>query len=444
MQRVLHKGWDIDLIPTGRTHEGQPVMGLFGQNGLNDIEPDGSFVPCDMTVEEITQGVTHLKVKRGRWGEVRFGDADHPNPFLVKFKDKDLKGVSFKYTGANGSSMTANNGKPLCDFDNGISIESTPTYNGVKMDIIVNNPLTAPLEYPFSIKTYGQDYDFIEENGGATLKGEDQESIFIRPPYAIDDAGDIGPVVIHYTGVVNNLITFKKVVDEAWFRQALAPVKIDPFIVIDGDSATVGDALLSGVPIQQDFNYGGRGDLGAFKASVSNQGTALFYFDISVLSNVTVIDARIGLDIYLKSGTSYATKVFEVLKPWSQGDKNGVTATAGEVTWLSQIFSSNPAWAGGGCQGSGSDHNATEESSVTVTAVNSDVHFALTNATVQEHINTPSSNNGYVFISQDVSFAGAFWFARSSDTGSGNKPYIYIEYTEGAAGRRRRILERGV
>ena len=153
---IKHKDWDINEHATGRFKNGKPIVGVMFQNGLNDINPDGSFSPCDMEIEEVTQGVTYLKAKRGRWGEMRFGDSSHSNSFLVKIKNKGMKGVSFKYTGGKGQTMTVNNGKPLCNFDNGISIESTPYYKGIKMDIIVSNPLNAPIEYPFSVKTYGQ------------------------------------------------------------------------------------------------------------------------------------------------------------------------------------------------------------------------------------------------------------------------------------------------
>ena len=153
---MIYKSWDINEHATGRFKDGKPVIGATFQNGLNDIEPDGSFVPCDMGIENVIVGVTHLKINRGRYGQLRFGDSGHPNSFLVKIKKKgNIKGLSFKYTGSNGNSMTTENGKVVCTFDNDISIESTPYYKGVKMDIVVNDPITAPVEYPFSIKTWG-------------------------------------------------------------------------------------------------------------------------------------------------------------------------------------------------------------------------------------------------------------------------------------------------
>ncbi|MCK5606757.1 hypothetical protein KAR91_32945 [Candidatus Pacearchaeota archaeon] len=431
MPPVTHKSWDINEHATGRFKDGKSIVGAIFQNGLNDIEPDGSFVPCDERISEVTQGVTHLKMNRGRMGELRFGDSNHPNSFLVKIKNKALKGVSFKYTGAEGESMTANNGKPLCHFDNGISIETTPYYKGVKMDIIVNDPLTAPFEYPFSVKTYGQDYNFIEENGGATLKGEDQEPIFIKPPYAVDANGDIGPVTIHYTGIVNNLITFKKVVDEAWFRQAAAPVRIDPDVTIDDDSGTLIDTILYG-PIP-DSNYG-TNNVGICEYT-ANRVNELIKVDLSSITGAA-ISGYFGLDIHL--GTFPLTiEWHKTLKPWIEGTHNG-GVSAGEPTWNSQ---SHPdAWDTGGCLGDGTDRQTVEEGTKVITATGSDQLLNMTIATMQSWLNNPVNNHGVV-ISAPNSVAGKTMQWRSSEAVAGNKPYFYIEYTEAAAaGRRRRTL----
>ncbi len=419
---IYHKDWDINEHATGQFKNGKPVIGATFQNGLNDIEPDGSFVPCDEGISEVTQGVTHLKMNRGRMGELRFGDSSHPNSFLVKIKNKAFKGVSFKYTGANGSSMTANNGKPLCHFDNDISIESTPYYKGVKMDIIVNDPLTAPLEYPFSIKTYGQGYTFIEENGGATLRGEDQDPIFIKPPYAIDANGDIGIVTIQYTGMVNNLITFKKVVDEEWFRQAAAPVRIDPDVTIDDDTGTFEDAIIStGFP-NNNLGANPQGDTLSFDPAPKE--STLLYVDLSVYTNISVTDARFGLDV--SSGTyPIDTNMHNVLVAWGEGNKVNAAATDGECSWN---HSEHPTtWNTAGCKGNGSDRAATPVGSLQFTANNSDTHYAISNASVQGWIDDAVSNFG-VLIESPNAVSGKLVVWRSSE-GPGNKPYFYMEYT---------------
>lgn len=431
---IHHKGWDINEEPTGKTHKGKPIIGTTIQNGLNDIEPaipgqKRTFVPCDEGVSEVTQGVTHLKMNRGRMGELRFGDSSHPNSFLVKIKNKDLKGVSFKYTGATGSSMTANNGKPLCHFDNGISIESTPYYKGVKMDIIINDPLAAPLEYPFSVKTYGQDYTFIEENGGATLRGEDQSPIFIKPPYAVDANGDVGSVTIHYTGMDGNLITFKKVVDEAWFRQAAAPVRIDPDITIDRDSGTFIDTYLNSAPANLDKNSGIVNIIWTHRFTAgTNETDAMTNADLTSLSGKTVLNAHLGATESNRSGNGYNIKIHRIIAgAWIEGTKNNTTASAGEPTFNNRAHPAT-AWNTAGCRGSGTDYQTTPESTTFVGSAGTHT-FDLTPATLQDMIENPSTNYGFIWRTDDAA-AGEFEQFHSSE-GAGAKPFIYIEYTEG-------------
>lgn len=435
MKELIHKRkLDSKTFDTGRTQlnvDGvteDPIYGTRVQNGLHAIESDGSLVDCDMGIEESTDGVTHLRAKKGRWGQMRFGDSSHPNSFLVKIKNKDLKGVSFKYTGANGSSMTANNGKPLCNFDNGISIESTPYYKGVKMDIIVNDPLTAPLEYHFSVKTYGQDYDFIEENGGATLRGEDQDPIFIKPPYAEDANGDIGPVTIHYTGMDGNLITFKKAIDEEWLRQAVAPVRIDPDVTIDDVSGTLEDTRIAHFTGLDDYNYGGATFLNFVNNAANDMQNDLLRVDLTAYSGIIVTSAKFGIDIYFKNTQNPALSIHRMLRAWGEGNRNGATATAGQSSW-NDFFQPN-AWATAGALSNGNDRQTSAESTTTITGVDSDFALDLTAASVQDDIDNPGNNHGYgVYNTNQV--AGSNAKAYTSESGVGNIPYFYMEWIAG-------------
>jgi hypothetical protein len=419
---LIHKRkWDSKTFNTGRTKidpvtkKVLPILATKLQNGLHDIEPDGSFVPCDIRVSEVTQGVTHLKMNRGRMGELRFGDSSHPNSFLVKIKNKGLKGVSFKYTGADGESMTANNGKPLCHFDNGISIESTPYYKGVKMDIIVNDPTTAPLEYPFSVKDYGQKYTFIENaDGGATLRGEDQDPIFVKPPYAVDANGDIGPVTIHYTGMDGNLITFKKVVDEAWLRQAAAPVRIDPDVTIeDGvDGGVIEDSYIWDTVATT--NYGSTTPIVLYNNG--SQEKILFYkVDLSGIGPIAVIDAYMGLD--MASGFSFplVAESHEVIPLWVES----------QITW--NLSSAGNSWNTAGAKGDGIDRVAAVDAEETFTEIVSDFHFKVSNTLAE------SSLGGWLSLMIEHKVVGGQAEIHSSETVTGNKPYFYVEFTEEAA-----------
>ncbi len=221
-----HKDWDINEEATGRVKNGKPITGVTFQNGLNDIEPDGSFVPCDMGLATVIEGVTTHRVQRGRYGELRFADTGEANKHLCKIKYKDNKGISFKYLGGNSDLPDVSGGKPKFTSDNGVEIEHIPTYKGVVINIIINDPLTAPFEHTFSVKTYGQDYTYIQQEGAIVAMGNDLKAITMRANPATDANGDESPVTLVLAEVVGGLQTFKKVVDETWLRAAAAPVVI--------------------------------------------------------------------------------------------------------------------------------------------------------------------------------------------------------------------------
>lgn len=223
---MRHKDWDINEQQTGRFQGGKPIVGATFQNGLNDIEPDGSFVPCNMSIDSIVDGVTTHRVNRGRYGELRFADTGESNKHLCKIKYKDNKGISFKYLGGDSDLPDISNGKPKFTSSNGVEIEHIPTYKGVAINIIISDPLTAPFEHTFSIKTYGQDYAYTEQNGAIVATGDDAKTITMRANLATDANGDESPVSLVLTGEVSGFQTFKKVVDEAWLRAAAAPVTI--------------------------------------------------------------------------------------------------------------------------------------------------------------------------------------------------------------------------
>ena len=223
---MIHKDWDIDETSTDRVKNGNPIKGVTFQNGLNDIELDGSFVACDMSIAAADDGVTTHQVKRGRYGELRFSDTGESNKHLCKIKYKNNKGISFKYLGGDSALPDVSNGKPRFISDNGVEIEHIPTYKGVAIYIIINDPLTAPFEYSFSIKTYGQNYIYTEVDGAIIATGDDTKTITVRANPASDATDNESPVTLVLTGEVGGFQTFKKIVDEDWLRAAAAPVTI--------------------------------------------------------------------------------------------------------------------------------------------------------------------------------------------------------------------------
>lgn len=224
---IQHADWDRnENRNTGRFKGKKPIIEAIFQNGLNDIEPNGSFVPCDMGVEDYHGNVTTHKIKRGRYGRLGFTDSANNNKHLCKLIEKDGTGVSVKHIDGDSDLPTVSNGRPSFVSTNGVTLEHIPTYKGVRIELVIFNPLTAPTEHSFSIKTYKQGYTFKEQNEGIVAIGDNGKKITFRASYATDANGDMSLVPLVLTELVGEYQTFKKVVDETWLRQATAPVRL--------------------------------------------------------------------------------------------------------------------------------------------------------------------------------------------------------------------------
>lgn len=430
MPQIIHADWDINKHPTGRFHTDletgrkSPIIGVTFQNGLNDIEPDGSFVPCDMGLDDVADGVTTHMVRRGRYRELRFTDIASTNKHLCKYKDKDGNGQSIKCIDDDCNLPDVSNGKPKFTSSNGITIEHTPTYNGVKIEIVISDPAMAPLEYTFSIKDYGQAYEFTESNGALIATGVNGKKIIYQAPYIVDANEEVG--MAHYVlmGRSGGYYQFKKVVDdEAWFRNAVAPVRFDPNIIVDDDSGTFEDTqTYSGAP---DNNYGIWAQ-GALYSQSGNRQSCFIKVDLTSLSGFTVTDAYFGFDVF-GSAHPEVGNAHVILVPWGEGNKNGTAASVGELTYNSSAHPT--AWNTANCKGDGVDRLAAIDGTYTFIANNSDTHFPVSNAAVQGMIDTPATNYGWVFETLALFGGSVIW--RSSETVIGNKPYLYVEFTEG-------------
>ena len=427
---LKHKDWDINEHTTGRFKDGKAIIGAIFQNGLNDKEPDGSFVPCDMEVEEYQGNVTTHKIKRGRYGRLSFTDSASVNKHLCKLIEKSETGLSFKYIDGDSDLPNVSNGKPSFISNNGVIIEHTPTHKGVRIELVINAPSTAPIEYNFSIKKYKQDYTFAEQNDGIVATGENGKKITIHAPYAIDANGETGPVSMMLTEMIGGYQTFKKIVDETWLRQAAAPVRIDPNITIDDDNGTFIDTIIAhGASV--DNNNLGLLSVGQTRHySASDIQSELMRVDLSPYSGNTVTYARFGIDNHLGI---YPVDIawHRVLKEWIEGTKVNALASTEEPTWLSQKHG-QALWTTSGCLGDGTDRQAVEEGSKTILGIGFDHQLVMTNVTVQAWLDDVADNHG-IILETPNSVASRYIQWRSSEATTGNKPYFYMEYTEGVS-----------
>ena len=410
MVELIHKrGWDSKTFDTGKKEKGKSVLGAKLQNGLHDIEPDGSFVDCDMTIETIVNGVTTHQVKRGRYGELRFGDNSSENKHLCKIKYKNGNGISLKYLGADSGSPIINGDVKFAAAD-GIRLRHLPTYKGVKIELITDDPLTAPLEYAFSVKAYGQNYTYEIIDGSIIATGEDGKIITILAPYAVDANDDTCQVHYDLFGILDEYQLFKKVVDETWLRQAAAPVRIDPNITIeDGvDGGVIYDSFLD--KVAPTVNYGNRVNIGLHELIPGQPQPGIIYVSLADYGSVTWLNGKFTLSPVSSGGTlPYSVKVWRLKKSWTEST---VTYNDADIAWQTP-----------GAKGA-LDRASVEEATVSID--NAVTDFPILAATLNDYWGGDVANNGVLL---EASQTGGNVHMHSSE-GTGTQPVFYGEYTE--------------
>ena len=176
------------------------------------------------------------------------------------------------------------------------------------------------------------------------------------------------------------------------------------------------------------WNHGGRSFHNLYDISAGDRQPVLFKVDLSAISG-TVVLARFGIHIYGIGGSFYFD-VHEVLRDWNEGNKNVAAADEGEVTWMSARYLQE-LWTTPGCLDDGTDRNGTPDGNYLINATDSDYQFGISNTLTQKWLDNSTNNNGVILWPSATS--GGYALFRTSETSTGNKPYFYIEYTEGPA-----------
>jgi hypothetical protein len=430
LQEIISKRkWDSKLFDTGRIDEKErPIYGTKIQNGLHDIEPDGSFVDVNTWFQPYAVGVSTDKVIRNRCGEVRVSDTASESKDLAKVKTKNLCGVSLKLKGYKTYGPHFDDLKSTYyTTDNGITLKYYPNYNGVNIVIVINNPQTAANVYRFSIQEYGCSYTYEKVEGGIKcISSTGKDDIYIKALYVKDANDDYGAVDIDLDGVENGRQIIKKTIAPVWLGNAVGPVESDPSVTIDDDSGTFEDANISSVPAQLDYNWGGQIFNQMYNGVLAFSNNALYYVDLSTYAGATITSAKYTFNCIARSGATFTVTVNPVLRQWGEGNKSGSSASVGECSGNS-ARDSEESWTGVICTGSGTDYNATAAATFTSPASTGSFDVTLTNASVQAKID--GTNYGDVFR-VPLTNTGAYFRVDSSES-VGTKPSFYMEYTEG-------------
>ena len=429
MVELIHKrGWNSKVFDTGRIDEKErTVYGTKIQDGLHDIEPDGSFVDINTWFQPHAVGVSTDRVIRNRCGEVRASDTASESKDLAKVKTKNLCGISLKLKGYRTYGPHFNDLKSTYYTTNdGITLKYLPSHKGVNIVIVIDNPQTATNIYSFTLKEYGCSYTYEKIDGGVKcVSSTGKDDIYIKATYAKDSDDNYGPVDIDLDGVENGMQVIKKTIAPVWFGNAVGPVESDPSITIDDDTGTFEDTISYNV--LPNNNYGAVTN-GQIFNQATNKQSAFIKVDLTSLSAVTVTNAYFGFDVF---GNFFpvVANAHVILVPWGEGNKSNAAATAGELSYNHSAFPT--LWNTPNCKGAGIDRVAAIDSTYTFTGVNSDTHFPVSNGAVQGMINTPATNYGWIIETFDVSNSAAWG---SSETVTRTKPYIYVEYTEATEG----------
>ena len=428
MPQVIHKALDINEIVTGRFHKDLktgrelPVIGAIVQNGLNKRDKkSGLFISCDMGITERTADRNPYSVNQGRFGNLSFVNPSALNKHEVTLQYESGTGIRLRYEGANCSFESIADNKPKFKAQPGVTIEHTPTYKGVSIVMVLDDPLNAPDSFKFSIEELGAGFTSITKvNGGILLDGP--EPVIIQAPWAEDESGERGEVVFDIGPVEDSRRTiYKRIVDVAWLRQATGKVKVDPYVIIQ-------DGVDGGIIKDAPMNWGAGGsavniNYGSFdRLFISNyyaignesQSTAVFV-NLTSLSGVSPLNGKFIITPVQGGLAGYDATAYKLLVPFVEA----------EATW--NIRKTGTNWATSGAQGA-ADRSSVSESTYTLDTLNVAVDVDLTVGTLIEW--TGGTNYG-VLLCNSTGASNQYRHCGSAEHAT-YPIQFYMEYTEDA------------
>lgn len=423
LELINKRKWNSKVFDTGKmaakvleSDHDRPIYSTKLQNGLHDIEPDGSFVEVNKKFMDYEVGVSTDKIIRNRCGEVRISDTGSASKDLAKIKTKRDCGISLKLKGIRTYGPFFDDLKSCYYTTNeGIILRYYPHYKGVSIVVEIANPQTASNVYRFSLKEYGCDYTYEEINGAIKcISSTGKDDIHIKATYAIDGSGDYGSVHMRLGDVVNGYQEVEKVIAPVWLGNAEAPVLSDPDITIeDGvDGGVIEDNfILSNDPTT---NYGTFTAIYIRNYS-ANERSSVVYVDISSLAGATPLSGKFLCATTAYSGAAFDSKAFKLSKRFVET----------ESTW--NEYESGSSWETGGAKGV-TDRAAIEECTfITIHSIGEVVDVPITVDTLTEWL---TSNDG--LLMESVTLANNAYWACGSAEHSTTPIQFYMEYTEGA------------
>ena len=196
--------------------------------------------------------------------------------------------------------------------------------------------------------------------------------------------------------------------------------EVDGGVIIDS-SLALGTQIIA--------NYGISTTMWVHRFAESAETDSMLKVDLSGYSDLSIVSAHFGLYGIGQGGDDFTMALNKIIAgPWIEGTKNGTLASTGEPCFLWREYNTVP-WNVAGCRGSGTDYEATPESTLLVNSAGAKT-FSVTPATVEDWIDNPSTNYGGILRPTETVLSAYIYYASSENTAE-DKPFFYMEYTEG-------------
>jgi hypothetical protein len=190
---------------------------------------------------------------------------------------------------------------------------------------------------------------------------------------------------------------------------------------------------------QGDVSNGAGDYLFAGQSNVGVVRRALLHFDIAAAlpsgSTINSVTLTLALSRTLTGDVSFS--LHTVSQDWGEGASDaplnegaGTTAATNDATWL-HTFYNTATWTT-----PGGDFNPTPSATATVGSTLTTYSWTSTQMAtdVQNWLDTPASNFGWILIGGETVNATAKRFASRTNPVTANQPVLVIDYTPGTSG----------
>jgi hypothetical protein len=178
------------------------------------------------------------------------------------------------------------------------------------------------------------------------------------------------------------------------------------------------------------------GEVGPMGASALRRGLIAFDIADNIPAGSTINSVTLDLHMTQTVSGAETVELRDVMADWGEGTSNadaqpgiGVTATTNDATWVYRFFNTTSTWTS-----TGGDYSTTASASTSVGSIG-DYTWGSTAqmvADVQNWLDHPSNNFGWLVLGNETTSGSAKRFASRHDPTTSNQPTLTIDYTTSA------------